>query len=316
MNKLKCMEAFVQVAHSQSFIKAAEHLGVTRSVVSTRIQQLETFVNAPLFHRSTRSVRLSEIGEKYYQECLEIISHFERLADDMSDAKSDMHGRLRIYMAPGFALSFFNEILAEFTQKYKDIELDIGINDKVVDPITSGFDVVFQIFPPKGVSLVERQIFQINRVICASPDFIAKHGQPEHPRELLKYELGYYSGYPERNKIKFLIDQNFEEFSINARVTSSSIHLLHDFALTSGAIVCLPTIVARKSLLNKQLIPLLVDYPIPKYSLRAIFPSNSRNLTKIRSVLDFVIERISPLPEWDEVLIERGYLSPMIKSFL
>lgn len=316
MDKLKCMEAFVQVAHSQSFIKAAEQLGVTRSVVSTRIQQLETFVNAPLFHRSTRSVRLSEIGEKYYPECLELINQFERLADEMSDSKSDMQGRLRIYMAPGFALSFFNEVLTEFTQKYKDIELDIVTNDKVVDPITSGFDVVFQIFPPKGVSLVERQIFQINRVICASPDFIAQHGRPEHPSELRQYELGYYSGYPERNKIKFLINQDFEEFLINARVTSSSIHLLHDFALTSGAIVCLPTLVARNSLLNQQLVPLLVDYPIPRYSLRAVFPSNSRNLTKIRSILDFLIERISSLPEWDEVLIERGYLSPMIKSFL
>lgn len=316
MDKLKCMEAFVRVAQSGSFIKAAKQLGVTRSVVTTRIQQLETFINAPLFHRSTRSVRLSEIGEKYYQECVELIDRFEQLVGDMSLAKSDMHGSLRVYMAPGFALSFFNEILSDFTQKYKDIQLEIETNDRVIDPVASGFDIVFQIFPPNGVSLIERKIFQINRVFCTSPAFIEQHGQPQHPSELHKYELGYYSNYPERNKIKFLINSEFKEYSINARVSSSSIHLLHDFALTGGAIVCLPTLVARNSLLNQKLIPLLVDYPMPRYSLRAVFPSNSRNLIKIRSVLDFLIERISPLPEWDEALIERGYLSPLIKSFL
>lgn len=315
MDKLLCMEAFVRVAQSGSFIQAAEQIGVTRSVISTRIQQLEKFINAPLFHRSTRSVRLSEIGGKYYPECIELLNHFERLADEMSHARSDLRGRLRIYMAPGFALSFFSNLISEFTQKYKDIELDIVVNDRVIDPISSGFDIVFQMFPPKGDSLIERKIFQINRIICASPDFISQYGYPKHPSELKQYELGYYSGYPERNKLKFLINRKFEEFSINARVSSSSIHLLHDYALSNGGIVCLPTLVAKDSLFNKKLIPILVDYPMPNYSLRAVFPSNSRNLTKIRCVIDFLIERISLLPEWDEEHIKQAHLSPAIKSF-
>ncbi|WP_019673630.1 LysR family transcriptional regulator [Psychrobacter lutiphocae] len=310
------MEAFVKVAQSGSFVKAANQLGVTRSVVSTRVQQLEDLVNAPLFHRSTRTVRLSEIGEKYYLEAAELINRFDHLIVGMSHAKSAMHGSLRVYMAPGFALSFFNEVLTDFTQQYKDIELEITINDLIVDPVTSGFDIVFQVFPPRGISLIERKIFQINRVMCASPCFIKKYGRPEHPDQLHKYELGFYSNYPERNKLKFLIDKEFKEFSVKPRVSSSSIHLLHDFALTGGAIVCLPTIVARDSLLNNKLIPILVDYPMPRYSLRAVFPANSRNLIKIRGVLDFLIEKVSPLPEWDEALINQGCLSPLIKSFL
>lgn len=257
MDKLQCMEAFVRVAQSGSFIQAAESLGVTRSVISTRIQQLEKFVDAPLFHRSTRSVRLSAIGEKYYPECVELISRFEQLADEMSHAKNELHGRLRIYMAPGFALSYFSKLLSQFTTQYRDIELDIVVYDKVIDPISSGFDIAFQMFPPKGESLIERKIFNINRVMCASPEFIEKHGQPQSPQQLQQFELGYYSGYPERNKIKFMINNRFHEFSIHARVSSSSIHLLHDFALTGGGIVCLPTIVARESLLDKKLTPVL-----------------------------------------------------------
>lgn len=315
MDKLQCMEAFVRVAQSKSFIKAAEQLNVTRSVISTRIQQLENFINAPLFHRSTRSVRLSEIGEKYYPECVELIHKFEKLTEEMSDAKSNLQGRLRIYMAPGFALSFFSQTLSQFTDKYKDIELDLVINDRIIDPISSGFDIVFQMFPPNGDSLVERKIFQINRVLCASPNFIEKYGQPKHPSELSHFDFSYYSGYPERNKIRFMIDESFHEQPVSARVSSNSIHLLHDFALSDGAIACLPTLVARESLFTNKLTPLLVDFPIQSYALRAVFPSTSRNLSKIRSILDFIIESIQTTPEWDEQLIHRGYLSPLVKTF-
>ena len=315
MDKLQCMEAFVRVAQSGSFIQAAESIGVTRSVISTRIKQLEKFVNAPLFHRSTRSVRLSAIGEKYYPECVELISRFEQLADEMSHAKNELHGLLRIYMAPGFALSYFSKRLYQFTAQYKDIELDIVVYDKVIDPISSGFDIVFQMFPPKGESLIERKIFNVNRVMCASPEFIEKHGQPKNPHQLQQFELGYYSGYPERNKIKFMINNKFQEFSIHARVSSSSIHLLHDFALTGGGIVCLPTIVACESLYKKKLIPVLTDYPLPNYGLRAVFPSNSRNLTKIRCIIDFLVEKLDLVPEWDQQLIESGCLSPRVKFF-
>ncbi|WP_252149292.1 LysR substrate-binding domain-containing protein, partial [Acinetobacter baumannii] len=116
-------------------------------------------------------------------------------------------------------------------------------------------------------------------------------------------------------KIKFMINNRFHEFSIHARVSSSSIHLLHDFALTGGGIVCLPTIVARESLLDKKLTPVLIDYPLPNYGLRAVFPSNSRNLTKIRCMIDFLVEKLDLVPEWDQQLIEKGYLSPMVKLF-
>lgn len=315
MDRLDCMEAFVRVAQSKSFIKAAEQLNVTRSVISTRIQQLEKSINAPLFHRSTRSVRLSEIGEKYYPECVELIQKFEKLTEEMSEAKSNLRGRLRIYMAPGFALSFFSQTLSQFTEQYQDIELDLVINDRVIDPISSGFDIVFQMFPPKGDSLVERKIFQINRVLCASPNFISKHGQPNHPSELINFALSYYSGYPERNKIRFMNGQNFQEQLVSTRVSSNSIHLLHDFALSDGAITCLPTLVARESLFTKKLIPLLVDFPIQNYALRAVFPPNSRNLSKIRCILDFIINSISTFPEWDEKLIQKGYLSPLVRNF-
>ncbi|MCS4533200.1 LysR family transcriptional regulator [Neisseria montereyensis] len=314
MDKLQCMEAFVRVAQSGSFIQAAEQLGVARSVVSTRIQQLEKFVDAPLFHRNTRSVRLSDIGAKYYDECVDLLKRFDVLVNAMALAKNDLTGKLRIHLVPGFGLGYFSKKLSLFTHAYTDIELDLVVSDKVVDPVSAGFDVAFQIFPPKGESLVDRKIFHVNRVFCASPEFIEKYGKPDTPYQLSQFEIGYYSDYPERNRLKFLIDGKLQEIPVSARIQSTSIHLLHDFAETGGGIVCLPTIVAKESLLEGRLVSVLTDYPLPAYSLRAVFPPNSKNIKKVRRIIDFLSKNISRQPEWDEELIAKGCLSPLVAS--
>ena len=315
MDKLQCLEAFVRVAESGSFIKAAEQLGVTRSVITLRIQQLEKFVDAPLFFRSTRSVRLSETGMTYYKECAELIGQIEQLTDQMANSKNALQGRLRIHMAPGFAIDYFGKHLTSFLASYPDIDMDIVVNDKIIDPISAGFDVVFQMFPPTGESLIERKLFNINRVVCATPEYLQQQGRITHPSELNQYTLGFYSGYPSRNKLQFWMNERFEDVNLNVKVLSSSIHLLRDFALNHGGVVCLPTIVVHESILQQRLVTILNDYPLSHYGLRAVFPANSKNINKIRSLLDFLITRHATLPEWDEALIEAGHLSASIRQF-
>ncbi|OUY06235.1 LysR family transcriptional regulator [Acinetobacter populi] len=315
MDKLQCMEAFVRVAESGSFIKAAEQLGVTRSVITARIQQLEKFVDSPLFFRSTRSVRLSDIGLTYYKECADLINKFEFLANQMSNSKSALHGKLRILMAPGFAIDYFGKYLTVFLERFPNIDMDIEVYDKIIDPISSGFDVVFQMFPPHSENLIDRKIFYVNRVICATPQFIEKFGKPNHPNELQNFSLGYYSGYPSRNKLQFLINDKFEDIHLNAKVQSSSIHLLRDFTLNHGGIGCLPTLVAQESIFNGKLITLLKNFPLSNYSLRAVFPSNSKNISKIRGLIDFLVEQLDIIPDWDIRLIEKNHISEQIKYF-
>lgn len=315
MDKLQCMEAFVRVAESGSFIKAAEQLSVTRSVITARVQQLEKFVDTPLFFRSTRSVRLSETGLTYYKECAELINKFEHLANQMANSKSALQGRLRIVMPPGFAIDYFGKYLTLFLEKYPDIDMDIEVHDKVVDPISSGFDIVFQMFPPNSESLIERKLFNVNRVVCATPQFIEKYGEPSHPKDLNNFPLGFYSGYPSRHKLRFLINGKFEEIQLNVKVLSSSIHLIRDFTLNHGAIACLPTLVVQESILSGKLIPLLKKFTLSNYSLRAVFPANSRNIPKIRCLLDFLLEHFDLTPEWDIHLIEKNFLSDQIKYF-
>lgn len=130
MDRLLCIEAFVRVAETGNFAKAALQLSVTRSVITHRIQQLEQFINAPLFHRSTRHVRLSDVGETYFKECVDMVASFNSLTEHVRELRAKPTGKLRIQMLPGFAIGHFGILLGEINRLYPDIEVGIIVNDR------------------------------------------------------------------------------------------------------------------------------------------------------------------------------------------
>jgi len=308
MDRLLCIKAFVRVAQTRNFAEAARQLGVTSSVVTNRVHQLEEFINAPLFHRSTRHVRLSEIGEVYYAKCAEMVDGFETLTEQMRQSQLRPEGKLRLQMLPGYAIRHFGPHLAEFTRAYPEIEFDITVADRVTDPIEEGFDLAFQIFPPHSESLLTRQLFPVHRVFCASPAYLSRHGTPSQPEDLTDHTIGVYSDYPTRNRWQFKHNTKSCELVIPGHVRSNSVHLLHDYATVGGGIVCLPTLVASDSLISGALVPVLHDYEIGSFSFSAVFPSTQRRTLKVKALIDFLAERIGEEPPWDTPLRERGWL--------
>lgn len=308
MDRFLSIEAFVRVAEASSFVEAARQLGVTSSVVTNRIQQLEKFVNAPLFHRSTRHVRLSEVGEAFYRECAEVVGRVNELTDQMRELRATPTGRLRIQMLPGFALGHFGVPMAEFNRRYPGIQLDVIVNDRVVDPVEEGFDIAFQIFPAISESLIERRLFTVRRLFCAAPAYIAEHGAPQHPRDLLQHTTALYSGYPSRNRWTLTRAEEVVEMELPGMIRSNSVHLLRDYALTGGGVVCLPTLVASASLLDGSLVPILTEYHLSHLSFAAVYPATQRQALKVKALVEFLAEHIGPEPCWDVPLIERGWV--------
>ncbi|WP_325948299.1 LysR family transcriptional regulator [Pseudomonas putida] len=308
MDRLLSIEAFVRVAETCNFAKAAMQLGVTRSVITHRIQQLEALINAPLFHRSTRHVRLSEIGETYYKECSDMVASFNSLTDHMRELRAKPTGKLRIQMLPGFAIGHFGKILAEFNQLYPDIEVDVVVNDRIVDLIEEGFDVAFQMFPPMAETLIERKLFPVRRVFCMSPQYADRFGVPQHPDELQQHKIALYAGYPSRNRWVFTREGEQVELSLPGHVRSNSVHLLRDYASTGVSIVCLPTLVASDDLLAGRLIPILAQYSLSSFNFSAVFPATQRRALKVRTLIEFLLEKFRDEPEWDQPLLERGWV--------
>lgn len=303
MDRFLCIEAFVRVAETQNFASAARQLGVTPSVVTSRVQQLEKFIQAPLLHRSTRKVVLSEAGQNFLDECAELIARVDSMTDRMRLAQDTPSGLLRVQVLPGFALGHLGRALKDFGASYPHITLDITVSEKTITPIDEGYDVALQIFPPRSHNLIERPLFPVRRVFCASPQYLKHKRPPKVPKDLLLHELGLYSAYPTRNRWVFQHGEEDISIDLPARVRSNSVHLLHDFALASGGITCLPTLVCGEDLRTGALVPLLTEYELlPKLELLAIYPTTQRRAVKVKLLVEFITRRFSGELAWDRGL--------------
>ena len=292
----------MRVAESQSFANAARQLGVTPSVITNRIKQLETFIETPLFHRSTRTVTLSEAGTKFFEECADLITQIDSVTDRMRLAQATPSGMLRVQVLPGFAIGHLGRAIKDFSAAYPDINIDITVSDKSANPVDEGYDVAFQIFRSGSETLIERPLFPVRRLFCAAPQYIKKAGAPQRPADLLRHSLGIYSGYPTRNRWFFRRGDEEINIELPAKIRSNSVHLLHDFARTGGGITCLPTLVCGQDLMLRNLVPLLTDYELPPLELLAIYPTTQRRAVKVKLLVEFIAKRFSGEPEWDQAL--------------
>lgn len=237
-----------------------------------------------------------------------MVASFNSLTDHMRELRAKPSGKLRIQMLPGFAIGHFGRIMAEFNQIYPDIEIDVVVNDRVVDLIEEGFDIAFQMFSPLAETLIERKLFAVRRVFCMSPAYAEQFGVPKHPDDLQQHKIALYAGYPSRNRWVFTHGEEQVELSLPGQVRSNSVHLLRDYAATGVCIVCLPTLVASDDLLKGRLIPVLPDYALSSFNFSAVFPATQRRALKVRTLIEFLVEKFRDEPHWDKPLLERGWV--------
>ena len=312
MDRFLAIDAFVRVAESQSFAEAARQMRVSRSVVTARIQQLEEFVGAPLFHRNTRSVRLSELGQAFLRDCTELVGRTNEVVDQMREVTTSPAGRLRVHALPGFVLGHLARVLQEFQARYPQIVLDMIVNDAAIDPVKEGFDCALQIFPPRSEELISRKLFPVRRVFCASPEYVKRHGTPRHPRDLMGHRIGWYSGYPTRERLAFHGANETVSLELKPVLLTNSVHLLREYALEHAGIVCVPTLVASEAVLAGSLRLVLPDHPLSSFWLSVFHPTTVRSSLKLKLFLEVLTKSFSGVPPWDSALIERGLLPEQI----
>jgi DNA-binding transcriptional LysR family regulator len=310
MDRLENIETFVRVARTQSFAEAARQLRVAKSVVTSRVKQLEEHVGAPLFHRSTRVVRLSDVGQAYLRDCTELVGRANDILDQMRDARAGPTGILRIHALTGFVLGHFAALLRAFQVSYPDIHLELIVSDAVVDPVKAGVDCALQIFPAASTELISRPLFPVRRVFCATPEYLHSRGMPENPRDLHKHALGLYSGYPTRDRWTFHRGGEQVTMYMSAALLTNSVHLLREYALEHAGIVCLPTLVAGDDILRGKLRIVLPEHQLSSFSLSAVYAGTSRNAFKLRLFIEHVTAAFSRVPPWDAAMVERGLLPP------
>ena len=309
MDRFLAIDAFVRVAEARSFAEAARQMRVSRSVVTARVQQLEAFVGAPLFHRNTRSVRLSDLGQTFLRDCVELVGRTTEVVDQMREVTTSPVGRLRVHALPGFVLGHLATMLQEFQGRYPQIVLDIVVNDAAIDPVKEGFDCTLQIFPPRSEELVSRKLFPVRRVFCASPIYLRRSGTPREPADLLRHRIGWYSGYPTRERVAFHGPDGARSLDLRPTLLTNSVHLLREFASEHAGIVCLPTLVASDAVRSGELVLVLPKHQLSSFWLSVFYPQAARSSLKLKLFLDALVRSFSGTPPWDAALIEQGLIA-------
>jgi DNA-binding transcriptional LysR family regulator len=308
MDRFLSIEAFVTVAKAESFAEAARQMRVSKSVVTTRIQQLEDYVGAPLFHRNTRNVRLSEIGQAFFDDCSQLVCRTDELVDQMREHKGAFAGQLKIHALPGFVLGHLAAHLRDFQEQYPEIVLDLFVNDAVVDPIKAGVDCSLQIFYPSSEELIARKVFPVRRVFCASAEYLKRRGVPSNPRDLHEHRLGLYSGYPTRDRWIFHREEEKIVMDLKPSLLSNSVHLLKEYALEHAGIVCIPTLVASGPILRGDLQLVLPEWQLSSFWLSIVYSASHRGGAKLRLFTESLLAKFTDHPPWDNALIEKGYI--------
>jgi len=189
MNKLQSMQVFVYVAQHGSFTNAAVNFAVTPTMIGKHIKYLEEHLGTKLLNRTTRKQSLTEAGQIYYLEC-------ERILDDIAEAENSLQrlenkpkGTVRINASVTFGNIILAPIIADFLQQYPDINIELMLDNRLVDPLHEQFDLVIRIGELANSSLIARKIADYQMVFCASPDYLDKHQSPESLSDLIKYCL-------------------------------------------------------------------------------------------------------------------------------
>jgi len=226
----------------------------------------------------------------------------------MRDVRGSVSGRLKVHALPGFVFGHLAEHLRDFQGRHPSISLDLIVSDDVIDPIRDGIDCALQIFNPVSEELIGRKVLRVRRMLCASPHYLARHGQPQVPVDLQAHRLGLYSGYPTRDRWSFVREGQEVRIDLDPVLRTNSVHLLKEYAIEHAGIVCVPTVVAADTLLRGELVPVLPDWSLSSFWLSIVYARSHRGGAKLRLFIDSLVARYSDEPSWDAQLVARGII--------
>lgn len=193
MNRLIAAETFVVVVEEGGFTAAARRLGITKSYASKLVTQLEDRLGVRLLHRTTRKVSVTEAGQAYYERCTELMRAMEDAEAEAGALQTTARGRLRISLPAAFGATHLAQSVIAFQALHPGLSLELSLSERHVDLVAEGFDVAIRIGDVRDTTLVARRLLTGDRVLCASPAYLARKGAPQTPQELTQHHCLRYS---------------------------------------------------------------------------------------------------------------------------
>jgi DNA-binding transcriptional LysR family regulator len=301
MDKLTSIKAFTRVVQHGSFAAAARELRLSRSAVSKYVIELEQQLGSQLLVRTTRSASPTENGQAYYERCLAILADLEEADLAVSRLQSEPRGLLRVNAPMSFGTLHLGGAVADFMEKYPELQIMLVLSDQQIDPVQEGFDVTLRIADLPSSSLIARKIAPASVAVCAAPSYLARRGVPAHPDDLRSHDCLTYGYLATGNQWKLTGADGDHWIHIPWTLCTNNGEVLRDAAVKGRGIVMLPTFIVGADLQEGSLRSILTEYTPPEISVYAIYPPTRHLSVKVRLFIDFLIERFGGRPYWDLV---------------
>jgi DNA-binding transcriptional LysR family regulator len=294
MDRLQAMETFTRVVEAGGFKRAAETLGVLPSTVTKTIKELEAHLGIQLLNRTTRALSITDAGLRYYDSSKAILREVEAAEGAVARDTGLVRGTIRAGMPPSLARHFIIPALPRFTVRFPDVEIDLQLGDAVVDLVQQGIDCVIRAGEPDPSSLIQRRLGAFRWYLCASPDYLERHG---HPRTIadLRDHLGVSyadsrTGRP--TNWTFQDGDQLQPVPMVSHVTVNDTDAYVAAGLAGLGLIRVASYMVRRLLADGRLVRVLPDLEAPAVPVSLLYPPSRHLSPAVRAFIDWSIEVI------------------------
>ncbi|MGL5335341.1 MAG: LysR family transcriptional regulator [Enterovibrio sp.] len=280
------IRAFVLIAKCGNFTKAAEELAVSRSHVSRQLSKLENSMGVTLITRTTRRLSLTDAGELFYRQCEKALNSIEQAVLAAVDDVQETRGELRINSVGGhIGEELIADICNAFMQENAEVRIHLDFSSHRVDLIEEGFDVAFRMGKLENGSFIARKLAQVNMSTLASPAYLKKHGQPQHPKQLFEHRC--LTGSVKRWSYQHKQSQQPFDIFVDGNLQCKNGRVLVRAALADGGIIRVPTLYCRQEIARGELVEVFQDWYIPRVEFSLIYHKDKYQPARLKRFIEF-----------------------------
>ncbi|WP_337271470.1 LysR family transcriptional regulator [Oryzifoliimicrobium ureilyticus] len=297
MDRFFGLSVFVSAVDNGSLAAAARAHGITPAMAGKHVAAIEAELGVRLLQRTTRKLHLTDIGLDYYQRSRLILDALDEADRSASQQQDQPHGTLRVSAPTTFGVLYLGQPVAEYTKRYPNVFVEMSLEDRYVDLIEGGFDMAIRIGTLPDSSLISRKFGESGMAACAAPSYLDKHGRPNDPADLRRYDCLAFSKATSAGDWSFT-DRKGKTVTVSGppRLKADNMQMLLAAALDGGGIVYGPTFLLREHIASGRLEQVLPDFATKSLGIHAVYPSSRMLGTKVRCFVDILERSLGKAP--------------------
>lgn len=293
MDKLNAMAVFVRVVESGSFTAVARELNTTQPTISKLIRALEVQLGGKLIARSTRQLSLTDEGRRYYSECRQILAAVDAAEHSFKSGREIIAGPLRVASSVSFGRLQVAPRLGRFLERHPQVRIDLRLSDRHEDLLAEGVDVAIRIGEPRDSNLIARHLGLTRRLTVAAPAYLARHGEPTTPEQLVDHNCLVFSELPEPRRWRYRRGARWQAIDVDGNLSSNSSEAIRELVLAGSGIALSPLWLFAEDLRAGRVRALLADYVCEALPIQALLPANRRQSARVRAFLDYLAAELA-----------------------